>query len=101
MSQSFAAASPQFAAMSDQLQAAPAGSRLLTLFQLALGGLDAAIDAVGIDVVCAQFEALYDAYVTPLDIPGIDDRIEPAIDAAIKGTLVAMIRKAHAAIHKD
>jgi hypothetical protein len=64
--------------------------------------LDQLVHALGgIDAVISHVHAAYDRWVTPIDIPGIPNLIEPAVDAAAKNLIGKALRATHDAIHKD
>jgi hypothetical protein len=77
------------------LEAAPktAGSRLALLLDWARRSIDDAIDSAGLNNITKQADELYDAYVAPLDIPGVPDFVERTlVDPAAKRILTAIIR---------
>lgn len=79
-----------------------AGVRFLAIIEWAKGGLDDAIDMVGIDEVVKQAHLLYDQFVAPIDVPWIPAVLEPTlIDAPAKQILESIIRNLHDAIHED
>lgn len=100
--------------MSQELLASQAGQFLAALAPAersptAIGGklveflvpqLDEWVHALGgIDAVISVVLAAYDKYAAPIDLPGIPNIIEPAVDAAAKRLLSALIRAAHDRIH--
>jgi hypothetical protein len=94
----------KLATLRAELAAAPpeAETRLLKIFGTLIDGIDDAIDSVGVEVVVAEVDRLYVEFVAPIDIPWIPNIIEPAvIDAPARQLLAAVIRRAHARIHKD
>lgn len=93
-----------FAALDQQLAAAPvtAENRLLVILDFIREPIDDLIDAVGIEAVIAQINALYDQYVAPLDIPWVPDVLEPTlIDSPAKLLVGSILRRLHDRIHKD
>jgi hypothetical protein len=94
----------KLATLRAELAAAPpeAETRLLKIFGTLIDGIDDAIDSVGVETVVAEVDRLYVEFVAPIDIPWIPNIIEPAvIDAPARQLLAAVIRRAHARIHKD
>lgn len=79
-----------------------AEGRLAIIVAALVDSLDDAIDAVGVDAIIAQVNALYDTYVAPADIPWCPDVLEPTlIDMPAKQILAALIRGLHSRVHKD
>jgi hypothetical protein len=80
-----------------QVQAALAATptadgRLVVLRNWVRQQSDEAIDSMGGQkAVEKQVIALYDAYITPLDLPGIPALAEPAVDAVLKRLISALI----------
>ena len=64
--------------------------------------LDQSVHALGgIDAVISHAHAAYDKFCVPLDIPGIPDIAEPAVDAAAKALIAKALRAAHDRLHKE
>jgi hypothetical protein len=79
-----------------------AETRLLGIFAFVIDEIDDAIDSVGVETVVAEVDRLYLEFVAPIDVPWIPNIIEPAvIDAPARKLIAAVIRRAHARIHKD
>lgn len=74
------------------------GQRLVAFF---VENLDALIHTLGgIDAVIRTAEAAYDAYVAPLDIPGVPNLIEPQVDSAMRLAIGAVLRSVHSQVHR-
>lgn len=54
----------------------------------------------GIDMFIDTAQKAYDQYVTPIDLPGIPNLIEPAVDAAARHAIGVILRAIHDRIHK-
>jgi hypothetical protein len=67
------------------------------LIEFIMRALKDALDALGgVEEVVKFAEEAYTKYVTPIDLPGIPNFIEPAVDKAAIAVISAVIRAAYA-----
>lgn len=90
----------------DFVASLPAGERgpfdiAKRLAEFFVGQLGPLVERLGgIDAVVRIAEQAYDAYVAPLDLPGVPNLLEPQVDSALRLALGAALRAAYAQIQR-
>lgn len=73
-------------------------SLLNAILQAVARILKEGVQSIDVDTIVAGAKQAYDAYVAPVNIPGIPDFVEPSFDAAVWTALESGIRALYARI---
>jgi hypothetical protein len=70
-------------------------------FEAMRAGLDQGFHAVGEENVSIFLQGKYREFIYPIDMPGVPNLIEPALDEAIVMVIPKGVAAAHKLVHRD